>query len=141
MKQEEIIRLFYPMGAGFLVSQFCKMEKSGINIKFRPPSYIFGIVWPILYILLGLSWINSNYEKNDSIDILFFLLSSLLAYWIVIYACKKDKKNAVFVMLSIILLICLLMVQIPQKSQLYLTPLGVWLLFALLLSTTEVQNS
>ena len=75
------------------------------------------------------------------IDGLFFTLSSLLAVWIVVYACRKDKKNAVFVMVAILLSIAMLMVLIPKTSQLMLVPLGVWILFALLLSTTEVQNS
>ena len=141
MKQEDLMRLVYPMVAGFGVSLFCKMEKSGVNVKFRPPPYIFGIVWPILYLLLGWSWVQSNPRKNQLIDGLFFTLSSLLAVWIVVYACRKDKKNAVFVMVAILLAISLLMVLIPQKSKLMLTPLGIWILFALLLSTTEVQNS
>lgn len=139
MNKKDLMRLFYPMIAGFVVSKSCKMERSGINVKFRPPSFIFGIVWPILYILLGLSWINSNPNKN--IEIMFFILSSLLAYWIVVYACQKNKKNAIFVMLAIVLNIALLIVQIPKKSQLYLVPLGVWIFFAMLLSTTELQNS
>jgi len=141
MNQKDLMRLFYPMVAGFIVSIFCKMERSGVNVKFRPPPYVFGIVWPILYILLGLSWINSNPDKNANNEIMFFILSSLLAYWIVVYACQKNKKNAVFVMLAIILNIALLMVQIPKKSQLYLVPLAIWILFAMLLSTTELQIS
>ena len=141
MNQKNLMRLFYPMIAGFVVSKFCKMERSGVNVKFRPPPFIFGIVWPILYILLGLSWINSNPDKNMNLEVMFFVLSSLLAYWIVVYACQKNKKNAVFVMLAIVLNIALLMVQIPKKSQLYLVPLAVWIFFAMLLSTTELQNS
>ena len=141
MNQKNLMRLFYPMIAGFVVSKFCKMERSGVNVKFRPPPFVFGIVWPILYILLGLSWINSNPDKNMNLEVMFFVLSSLLAYWIVVYACQKNKKNAIFVMLAIVLNIALLMVQIPKKSQLYLVPLAVWIFFAMLLSTTELQNS
>lgn len=141
MKQGDLMRLVYPMVAGFGVSLFCKMEKSGVNVKFRPPPYIFGIVWPILYVLIGMSWVQSNPRQNQMIDGLFVTLSSLLAVWIVVYACRKDKKNAVFVMVAILLSIAMLMVLIPKTSQLMLVPLGVWILFALLLSTTEVQNS
>lgn len=141
MNQKNLMRLFYPMIAGFVVSKFCKMEKSGVDVKFRPPPYIFGIVWPILYILLGLSWINSKPDQNMNNEIMFFTLSSLLAYWIVVYACQKNKKNAVFVMLAIILNISLLMVQISKQSQIYLVPLAVWIFFAMLLSTTELQYS
>ena len=139
--KNDSIRLFFPMFIGYIVSMYCKMGGgSGKTVKFRPPSYVFGIVWPILYLLLGLSWVNS-YKGNKAIDILFFLLSSFLALWIIVYACMKDKKNAIFVMLAIILTISLLMVQIPKKSQLYLVPLAVWIFFAMLLSTTEIQNN
>ena len=141
MNQKDLMRLLYPMVAGFVVSKFCKMEKSGVDVKFRPPPFVFGIVWPILYILLGLSWIKSNPDKNRNIEVMFFTLSSLLAYWIVVYACQKNKKNAVFVMLAIILNISLLMVQISKQSQIYLVPLAVWIFFAMLLSTTELQYS
>ena len=75
-----------------------------------------------------------------NIEIMFFILSSLLAYWIVVYSCQKNKKNAVFVMLAIILNISLLMIQITKKSKVYLVPLAVWIFFAMLLSTTELQN-
>jgi tryptophan-rich sensory protein len=140
MNNKNLMRLFYPIVIGFTVSKFCKMSKSGVNVKFRPPPFVFGIVWPILYILLGLSWINSNPDKNMNIEIMFFILSSLLAYWIIVYSCQKNKKNAVFVMLAIILNISLLMIQIPKKSKVYLVPLAVWIFFAMLLSTTELQN-
>lgn len=141
MNTEQFIRLAYPMFAGYLVSLKCKMSKSGTNIKFRPPGYVFGIVWPILYILLGLSWIHSNYKQIKIIDALYFILSSLLALWIIVYSCFKSKKGALFIMMLCILSIVFLMILISTKSKLYLAPLSVWLLYALLLSITDIQNS
>ncbi len=137
-----ISRLFYPMIIGYIISSKCKMDSSsGKMIKYRPPGYIFGIVWPILYILLGLSWINSIKGNNNQwIDKLYFVLSSLLALWIVFYSCLKDKKNAIYILLLCMVIIGLLMVIIPQKSKLMLMPLTVWLSFAILMNTTEVQN-
>ena len=45
MNTNELIRLFYPMFADLrLKSLKCKMSKSGSNIKFRHPGYVFGIV-------------------------------------------------------------------------------------------------
>ena len=137
----DLLRLFFAMALGYLVSKHCKMGKgSGNNVKFRPPSYLFGIVWPILYILLGLSWINS-YKKNTTIDRLFFGLSILLAAWIIVYSCMNDKKSAIYILLLILLFIVLLMIMIPQKSKLLLSPLLIWIVFATFLNTTEVQNS
>ena len=141
INKSELLRLFYPMIAGYLVSLKCKMSKSGNNIKFRPPGYVFGIVWPILYILLGLSWINSEYKKDKIIDGLYFGLSTLLALWIVIYSCYKSKKGALFIMMLSILAIVFLMILVPKKSKLYLAPMLVWLCYALLLSTSDIQNS
>ena len=141
MDTEQFIRLAYPMFAGYLVSLKCKMSKSGVNIKFRPPGYVFGTVWPILYILLGLSWIKSDYKNNKIIDSLYLILSSLLALWIVVYSCFKSKKGALFIMMSCILSIVFLMILISTKSRLYLAPLSVWLLYALLLSITDIQDS
>jgi benzodiazapine receptor len=139
---EDSFRLFYAMVVGFIVSMNCKMGKdSGKSVKFRPPSYIFGIVWPILYILLGLSWINSSRViKDKKIDFLFFIVSSLLAIWIVVYSCMKDKHNSVFVLLATLLALVVLMILIPEKSRLLLAPLMVWVFFAMLLNTSEVQS-
>ena len=135
------IRLFFAMLLGYIVSINCKMgEKAGSTVKFRPPSYLFAIVWPILYILLGLSWVNS-YKGNKMIDRFFFVLSLLLALWIIVYSCMDDKKNAILILLLVLLLIVFLMILIPQKSKLYLAPLLVWILFATFLNTTEVQES
>ena len=137
-----ISRLLYPMIIGFIVSSKCKMGKdSGKSINFRPPSFIFGIVWPILYILLGLSWINSIKNNNNIwIERLYFVLSSLLALWIVFYSCLKDKKKAIYILLLSVTILGMLMVIVPQKSKLMLIPLTVWLSFAILMNTTEVQN-
>lgn len=142
MNYGNLYRLFYPMILGFLVSANCKMgEDSGKSIKFRPPSYVFGIVWPILYILLGLSWINSVKTIKDYwIDKMYFALSTLLALWIVSYSCMKNKKLSIYVLLLSMVIIGSLMVLIPQKSKLMLMPLTVWLSFAILMNTTEVQN-
>lgn len=142
MNYGNLYRLFYPMIMGFVVSANCKMGKdSGKSIKFRPPSYVFGIVWAILYILLGLSWINSVKTVKDYwIDKMYFALSTLLALWIVAYSCMKNKKLSIYVLLLSMVIIGSLMVLIPQKSKLMLMPLTVWLSFAILMNTTEVQN-
>ena len=70
------------------------MDKNINSVKFRPPGYIFGIVWPILFTLIGLSWVNSaNKLKSRLSDILYLSLSLLLASWIIVYSCIKDKKK------------------------------------------------
>lgn len=141
--KENIIRFVFPMFISYLVSIKCKMDKnSGSSVKFRPPGYIFGIVWPILFTLIGLSWVNSaNKLKSRISDILYLSLSLLLASWIIVYSCMKDKKNAVYILFLTLLSITFLMLYVPQNSKLLLAPLGIWVLYATFLNTTEVQNS
>ncbi len=132
------------MFIGYLVSLKCKMNnKSGSSVKFRPPSYIFGIVWPILYLLIGCSWIHATdtISLRNSTDLLFISLSLLLGFWIIVYACMKNKLGSLYVMFFIILNLLFLMILIPQKSRLLLAPLGVWLLYATLLLITDIQNN
>jgi len=124
MNQSELMRLFFPMVVGYLASWKCKMTKSGVTVKFRPPGYVFGIVWPILYVLLGFSWINSGYKQNKYIDALYFGTSSLLGLWLIVYSCFKSKKGALSVMmlsiLSIVFLISIkVMISASGASLLY----------------------
>jgi translocator protein len=138
-----IIKLFLSMFIGFLVSLKCKMNnRSGNSVRFRPPSYIFGIVWPILYLLIGYSWIQSTDTiAKSSIDLLYISLSLLLGLWIIVYACMDDKLGSLYVMFFIILNLLLLMILIPKKSRLLLSPLCVWLAYATLILATDIQNS
>lgn len=138
-----IIKLFLSMFIGYLVSIKCKMNKnSGSTVRFRPPSFIFGIVWPILYLLIGFSWIQATDTITENrIDALYISLSLLLGFWIVVYACMENKLGSLYVMFFIILNLLFLMILIPTKSRLLLAPLCVWLAYATLILATEIQNT
>lgn len=131
------------MFIGYLVSLKCKMNnRSGSSVRFRPPSYIFGIVWPILYILIGYSWIKStNTILEDRIDALYISLSLLLGLWIVVYSCYGNKLGSLYVMFIIFLNLLFLMILVPEKSKLLLAPLCVWLLYATFLLIADIQNT
>ena len=131
------------MFIGYLVSLKCKMNnRSGSSVRFRPPSYIFGIVWPILYLLIGYSWVESTDTiAENKIDILYISLSLLLGLWIIVYACLENKVGSLFLMFIIFLNLLFLMILVPEKSKLLLAPLCVWLLYATFLLTTDIQNT
>ncbi len=144
LNKKNIIKLFLSMFIGYLVSIKCKMNKdSGSTVRFRPPSFIFGIVWPILYLLIGFSWIQAtdSISLNNYIDLLFISLSLLLGLWIIVYACMENKLGSLYVMFVIILNLLFLMILIPTKSRLLLSPLCVWLAYATLILATEIQNT
>lgn len=143
LSKKNIIKLFFAMSLGYLVSLKCKMNnRSGSSVRFRPPSYIFGIVWPILYLLIGSSWIKSTDSLfENKIDLLFISLSLLLGFWIYVYACMNNKLASLYIMFLIFLNLLFLMILIPEKSKLLLAPLCVWLLYATFILTADIQGS
>lgn len=128
---------------GYITSYFCNVgEKSGKTIPFRPPGWVFGVVWPILYLLFGLSWYFSILSKTNKtliINLLYFTLSLLLCLWIIIYGCYDKKKKAIYILFLSILNILVIYTIVEMKSKLLLTPLMVWLIFATFLNIIEVS--
>lgn len=63
--------------------------KSYILPSWAPPSYLFGIVWPILYILMfiSFSWVGIQYFR-DEVTVIFMLpflinvIANLLFVWL-----------------------------------------------------------
>lgn len=143
LKLIDLIYLLFPSLLNYMISlKFCKTGKdSGKLVKFRPPVFVFGIVWPILYVLLGISWVLAMRETSNQKTkfVLYILVSFSLAAWIFIYSCKNLKKHASWVLVLCITLILACIAIVNDKSKLLLTPLFGWVLFAMLMNTTEVQ--
>ena len=140
-KLYEYLLLLTPILSGFIISAICPMgSDSGSDVKFRPPSWVFGVAWPILYLLLGLSWVLAQ-QKNKNYNYLYLLLNSLLCMWIIVFSCYNSQKNSVFILLGTIILAIMCFTSGVMYSQLALSPLIGWLIFALLMNTTLVQES
>ena len=56
MNQTDVIIFLIPLITGYFMSAICPMKKgeAGSNVPARPPGWVFGVVWPILYLLLTL---------------------------------------------------------------------------------------
>ena len=136
MDYYDLFLLLLPLISGYTVSSICGPSKNaGSLVKFRPPAWVFGVVWPILYMLLGYSWVLSK-----EYSIFYFILISLLNLWMIFYVCKKNKVAGVYIILLSILALVYIFVSVKREIQYYLTPLLIWLLFALFLNTFEVQH-
>lgn len=137
-----------PALIGYSSSAFCKIGKNaGEDVPIRPPSVVFGVMWPILYLLLGISWlvawkgVEGNKKHLILVHVFYSLLTLLLAAWIVVYGCGKNKKGAIYVILaSIAAGIMAYTAAQDTVSKILIVPLLVWLLFALLLNCFEVNN-
>lgn len=136
-----------PAVVGYSTSAACKIGKdAGKEVAIRPPSIVFGVMWPILYILLGVSWLIAWKNVQDKqhlvlVHVFYSLLTVLLAVWIIVYGCAKNKKNAIYVILaSIAAGVMAYTAAQDTVSKLLIVPLVVWLSFALLLNCFEVMK-
>lgn len=136
----EYLPIIIPGLLGYGTSMLCGIQSnSGVIVSIRPPPIIFMIVWPILYIMLGLSWYYSRKIKTLLTDIFYGLLVFLLSLWIIIYSCQNNKIGGVYILMLSIVFSLLSYTIGDLTSQLLIVPLIGWLLFATLLNIFEVQ--
>jgi len=137
----DIILFFLPMVAGYLTSYFCPIgPQAGVSINARPPPCVFMIIWPILYILTGLSWVNANNDDNNNkfvVNVLYGLLTLCLSLWTYFYGCENNRTYALYTLPITILLILIILMYSPTYL---LLPLLVWLIFAMMINFAEVNN-
>ena len=134
------IRLFAPLVSGYAFSALCPMTRESVEksaeLPQRPPAYAFGIVWPILYVLLGVSWVHARGDIDT--DIAHGLLTVLLCLWIIAFSCFNEKKYGMYILSFIVALtVCCMCLQ-KHRYKLLLTPLLAWTSLALHLNYHSV---
>jgi benzodiazapine receptor len=132
--------LLLPLISGYATSSICGMDDTaGSTVKFRPPGWVFAVVWPILYLLIGASWVVA-FRQNKLNSIPYVLLTVLLTTWVLIYSCNNDKKSGVYVILGALMVSLSCLAVGTSSSRLMISPLIGWLIFALLMNAVEIQN-
>ena len=116
---------------GSLISPVTK--DAGKNISFRPPPYVFAIVWPILLLLLGYSW-----TLRQDISHLYIILTIMLSIWPILF--KLSKKISFYeIILTLIVSIFIFFYKFNKLSSYLLIPLIAWLLYASILSYYTIE--
>jgi tryptophan-rich sensory protein len=121
------------MGSGYFVSRK-KIPK--VKSKWNPPDWLFIIVWPILYLLLGYSsyliWNSNDKKKNFYLIIYLIHLILLLLWWpFFVYFPNKLFSFITLVMLAIYAIIITYLFSTINKTSAYcLIPYILWLSFA-----------
>ncbi len=159
MRPIEIVYFLSPVVVGYGTAVLCPVGKgSGSSVRFRPPSAVFGVVWAILFPLFGLSWIAASRRSLDTksklsrkhqkfqnimVPVTYGGTILSLGLWEIIYSknCGKNKKAGTWVILLAILFILMALQLGTPVSRVLACPLLAWLIFALLMNTTEVQNT
>ena len=105
--------------------------------KLTPPGYVFGIVWPILYLLLGISFlltIKSPKCIGFCSPLVFFTAQMILnLMWTTVFFKMKMMKTALLLIYAIIALTIIAfmkMLPVNRNAALLLIPYLLWLSFA-----------
>jgi tryptophan-rich sensory protein len=122
---DKIIYLFIPLISVSGVAYFFPVgQESGQNLWFRPPAYIFAIVWPILLSLIGYSW-----YLRPNLYLYYAFLTFLLSTWSILWKYSK-LYSFINIIITLFFNIYLTFINYPKTVDIYLIPLSLWLTFA-----------
>lgn len=127
-----MIRALLPALLITLTSAVCpNLKSSGAGVPFRPPGWVFGVVWPILYVTTGYAW---HLSKKD---FLFSVIVNLCCWWLYMYSCNQEKGIAAAIITAAAITTWYTVTTLDATPKKFLTPLAVWLTFATYLNLYE----
>lgn len=114
-------------------SSICgRIRSVDTRIPLAPPNWVFGVVWPLLYVTIGLAWYQSG--KNDA---LFMATLIACCAWLPFNACGPRIIAPIVLMIA-----CLLSVwttiSLSGTNRLLMVPLSLWTAFATYLNIVDV---
>jgi tryptophan-rich sensory protein len=112
------IYLFIPLISVNSVAYFYPISKdSGKEVWFRPPPYVFMIVWPILLLLIGYSW-----YIRPTLVFYYTILTLLLSTWSIVW--NNSKFYAfIYIITTLLFTLFLILYKYVRKSSILLVPL------------------
>lgn len=111
-----------------------------ISPNITPPSYVFPIVWSILYILLAISF-SIAIKNNDKNAIYLFSTNLMLnILWCYFYFYKKNIKLAFAIILLLIINTLTIIIAMKSKIKFVLILYFKWLCFAALLNYKSIEK-
>jgi tryptophan-rich sensory protein len=112
----------------FLIKRCGRLSDFGPrDIPFQPPSWVFGIVWPLLFLTTGLAW----YVEKERADTYLIAASAFCCSWLISYVCLRYRTVAALILVSTVVtvLACIVVVESTAAKAL-LVPLALWTSFA-----------
>lgn len=114
--------------------------------ELMPPGATFGIVWTILYILLGLSIaiiLNARGARGRGLAVGLFVLQMLLNFsWSPVFFGFHQVHTALFIILAMLVIsvvVALLFMRIRPAAAYLMVPYIAWLIFASVLNYQIIQ--
>ena len=119
---------------------------------FQPPGWVFGVVWTLLYVMLGaILWKSFDVSDWETFGLTWGLVG-MTYLWPYIFNVRRDFKMSIYLVVAILTLALILYVQLYYSKLVdedsfgkgYLmvyVPLLAWLIFALILATQSHDMS
>ena len=111
-----------------------------IKSDLNPPGYVFGIVWPILYLLMSIS----AYRNFDSIGRLFFIqlfFNTIWSWLFFFYHLPFIALLNIWLLIFLNINILIVLARRDKLSMVLYIPYVMWLLFASYLNLFIVINN
>ena len=132
MNNKTMYRQFIPGLAITGTSLLCpNLKNSGASVPFRPPGWVFAVVWPLLYASTGYAW------RLSQEDVLFTAIIGLCCLWLIAYSCAKNKGKAAAIIAGAAITTWYTVAQLDGTARTFLLPLALWLTFASYLNIYE----
>lgn len=132
-----IIIIFIPFILGFLSSLFInKQNIPSVKSPINPPKWLFGVVWPILYLLLGYSSYlvyQSKSSNKNKIFTLYIIHIILLSIWFPVFVNYYNKYLSFYSLIFLLLYAIYLYFEYTKINVIAsycLIPYILWLCFA-----------
>lgn len=128
--------------AGWATSQRCGSLRNEPKLPHQPPSWVFGVVWPLLYVTTGVAWYLASAQPNPTADLLLGSVVSLCCAWLVFYLCAKARC------VGLVLLVVTAALSwasvgsnaLGGNAKWWMVPLALWTTFAATLNASAVVS-
>lgn len=135
---KKLFYLFFPLICGSLIGLLISNNidyNSLIKPPLSPPGFIFPIIWSIIYLLMGISYLlfKNNYKVTKKESIIYYFQLAVNLLWSIFFFILKWRLFTIFWTILLLILVIYLIILFYQKNKIstYLNiPYLLWLIFA-----------
>lgn len=128
--------VFLPLILGTLSSLYINTNIETLTLPpFYPPNYIFGVVWSILYLIMGISIYLNRYSKRCIF--LFTIQLIINLSWPFIFFNLKYYGISIFIMMLLLITVLIMLLCFYEKKKataIINIPYFIWILIAFYLN-------
>ncbi|MFH1649871.1 MAG: TspO/MBR family protein [Candidatus Woesearchaeota archaeon] len=130
------------IGSFFTITAINSWYSTLVKPSFNPPNWLFGPVWTLLYLLMGISlyllWVKGFKTKQGKLALTFFVIQLVLnTLWSILFFGLQNPMIAfveIIVLWVSILLTIVFVYRVSNASAYLLVPYVLWVSFAAVLN-------